>query len=111
MLHRGRIQAQGGGTEKSRPWTQNGAPTETEMLQKCDELEELLTAKEKTARKKLLAELRRFIRAAARCGGVAAPVSKSFLKPGSKDIRIDLEVIAGMACVPDSRDEAQEESP
>src|ERR1700722_8152510 len=109
MSHRGRVQAQGGGTEKSQSWTQDTASTESEMLNKCDQLENQLTAKEKTARKQPFAELRRFVRAAAKGGGVSAPVSKSFLKPGSKNIRVDLEVITGMACVPDADDEVREE--
>jgi hypothetical protein len=99
--HRGRIQAQGGGTEKSEAWAQDTPPTESEMLKMCDDLEGQLTEREKQDRKRPLEQLRRFIRSAASGGGVSAPVSKSFLKRGSKDIRIDLEVITGMACVPD----------
>ena len=100
-LHRGRLQAQGGGTEKSEPWAQAAPPTESEMLQRSDRLENRLTPKERKDREQPFADLRRFIRAAALSGGVTAPVSKSFLKRGSKDIRVDLEVIKGMACVPD----------
>jgi hypothetical protein len=72
------------------------------MLQLCDDLEAELTDREKQDRKQPLEQLRRFIRSAARGGGVSAPVSKSFLKRESRDIRTDLEVITGMACVPDS---------
>src|SRR5687767_1230497 len=100
-VHRGRIQAQGGGTEKSESWAQGEAPTEDEMLAMCDRLEARLTSKEKKARREPLKQLRRYLRAAAQAGGVSAPVSKSFLQRGSKDVRIDLEVIAGTACVPD----------
>lgn len=71
------------------------------MLAKCDDLENQLSAREKKDRKEPLAQVRRFVRAAAKGGGVSAPVSKSFLKRGSKDIRVDLEVITGQACVPD----------
>jgi hypothetical protein len=99
--HRGRIQAQGGGTEKSESWAQGEPPTETEMLSLCDRLESQLTNQEKKDREQGLRQLRRFIRAAARAGGVAAPVNRSWYKRGSKDIRIDLEVVTGMACVPD----------
>ncbi|HZT81292.1 MAG TPA: hypothetical protein VFA26_13775 [Gemmataceae bacterium] len=103
-LHRGRIQAQGGGTEKSEAWSQGKPPTEREMLGKCDQLEAKLTDREKADRQEPLARLRRFIREAAKGGGVKAPTSKSFLKRGSKNIRIDIEVIKGLACVPDSED-------
>lgn len=104
--HRGRIQAQGGGTEKSVPWARNTAPTESEMLRMCDDLEAQLTEREKNDRAQPLTQLRRFIRSAAQGGGVSAPVSKTWLKRGSKDIRIDLEVVKGMACVPDSDEES-----
>jgi hypothetical protein len=73
------------------------------MLRMCDDLEAKLTEREKNDRAQPLAQLRRFIRSAAQGGGVSAPVSKSWLKRGSKDVRIDLEVITGMACVPDSK--------
>lgn len=45
--HRGRIQAQGGGTEQSVPWARNTPPTESEMLNFCDELEGKLSEREK----------------------------------------------------------------
>jgi hypothetical protein len=99
--HRGRIQAQGGGTEKSEAWSRDEPPTESGMNALCDSLEKQLTPRERQDRERPLASLRRFIHLAASAGGVIAPVSKSFMKPGSKDIRIDLEVIKGQACVPD----------
>ena len=76
--HRGRIQAQGGGTEKSEAWAQGNPPTETEMLALCDRLESQLTPREQKDREQPLRQLRRFIRAAARAGGVSAPVSRSW---------------------------------
>jgi hypothetical protein len=97
--HRGRIQAQGAGTEKSESWAQDTPPTESHLLALCDALEMQLTATELADRALPLAQLRRFIRAAAQAGGVTAPVSRSWLKRGSKDIRVDLEVISGSACV------------
>jgi len=100
--HRGRIQAQGGNTEKSEPWAQASPPTENDMLHLTDDLEAQLDPREKRDREQPLTQLRRFIHSAAQGGGVAAPVSKSWYKRGSQDIRIDLEVIKGMACVPDS---------
>ena len=101
-LHRGRVQAQGGGTEKSEPWAQNIPPGESEMLRKCDSLNGQLTPSEARDRAEPLQHLRTFIGKAARRGGVSAPLKKSFLKIGSRDIRVDLEVIKGMACVPDN---------
>lgn len=83
-------------------WTQATPPTEGELLHRCDALEAQLHEREKKDRERPLIQLRRFLRSAAQGGGVSAPISKSWLKRGSKDIRIDLEVITGMACVPDS---------
>jgi len=70
------------------------------MLEYCDLLEKKLTQTEKKVRNGPLAALRKFVRATAKSGGIAAPLKKSFSKSGSKDIRIDLEVIKGTACVP-----------
>jgi hypothetical protein len=103
--HRGRIQAQGGGTEQSVPWARNTPPTESEMLKMCDDLEAKLSEREKNDRAQALAQLRRFLRSAAQGGGVSAPVSTSWLKRGSRNIRIDLEVVKGVACVPDPEGE------
>ena len=99
-VHRGRIQAQGDGTEKSVAWARDTPPTEGEMLQYCDDLEAQLTGSENKDRAIPLQKLRRFIGVAAKAGGVWA-LSRHWFKPGSNDIRIDLEVIDGMACVPD----------
>lgn len=105
--HRGRIQAQGGGVEQSVPWARDTPPTESETLKFCDELEGKLSEREKRDREQPLAELREHIRRAAKAGVISAaprPYQKPFLKRGSKDIRVDLEVHKGMACVPDSSD-------
>ena len=104
--HRGRIQAQGGSTEQSVTWARDTPPTESEMLKMCDDLEVKLSEREKNDRAQALAQLRRFLRSAAQGGGMAAPISKTWLKRGSKDVRIDLEVIKGMACVPDAKGES-----
>lgn len=101
MKHRGRIQPQGGGTEKSVAWSRDSPPTESEMLQFCDELEAQLTEDESRDRSQPMALLRNLIRRVAALGGVSAPFNRSWRKRGSKDIRIDLEVKTGQACVPD----------
>ena len=100
--HRGRrLQAQGRGTEKSEAWAQKKPPNESQMLGKCDSLEQRLTPSEARDRVEFLQRLRNFIRNAAQRGGIDAPLKKSFPKRGSPDVRVDLEVIKGMACVPD----------
>jgi hypothetical protein len=60
-----------------------------------------LTEREQKDREKPLEELRRFICSAARAGGANAPKSKSFTKRGMREIRVDIEIITGKACVPD----------
>jgi hypothetical protein len=46
-VHRGRIQAQGGGTEKSESWAQATPPTLSEIMRLIDRLEAQLTPKER----------------------------------------------------------------
>ena len=96
--HRGRIQAQGSGCEKSRSWAQNEPLTAIGMLAMCDELEAELSPAERRDRAECFEELRRYIRNAAGHGGLFAPASKSFLKRGARHIRVDLEVHRGEAC-------------
>jgi len=69
------------------------------MLELVAELEAKLTPKERDDREEPLARLRRLIHDAALAGGVDAPCFKSYVKKGSRDVRIDLEVIKGRACV------------
>jgi hypothetical protein len=99
--HRGRIQAQGGGTEESEAWAQSSPPTLSELLRLIDRLEARLTPRERRIRAKGFAQLRRYVENAARFGGVDAPVPKSFPNPPTGDVRVDLEVISGKAGVPE----------
>ncbi len=99
--HRGRIQAQGSGTEKSRAWAQENPPTRSEGQRFVDELEAQLTPKELRDRQEPLENARNWIDRAAQAGGVNAPVQKKLKKKGSKDIRVDIEVKTGRAFVPD----------
>ncbi len=64
-----------------------------------DELEWSLTKSERKARKIPLERARAWIKSAGAAGGVSAPVSKSFVAPDSRDVRIDIEVIKGDAFV------------
>jgi hypothetical protein len=55
-------------------------------------------------RQAAFAQLRAFIRAAAENGGLSADqgvVKKSFPKRPLDDIRVDLDVFKGLACVPE----------
>ena len=99
--HRGRVQAQGGGTEKSVPWAQSTPPTASDGQRMLDQLAAQLTDAELEARQAAFAQARAFINRAAQAGGVG-PVKKSFpAKPVRGGIRVDIEVQKGMAFVPD----------
>src|SRR5262245_4883808 len=99
--HRGRVQAQGGGTEKSVARAQSTPPTASDGQRMLDELAGQLTDAELRARQSAVAQAREFINRAAQAGGVG-PVKKSFpLKPLRGGIRVDIEVQKGKAFVPD----------
>ena len=68
-------------------------------------LEKKLTNEELRGRAQAFEQLRRFIEAAAAAGGVSASshvVKKSFPYP-YQEIRVDLDVLKGEACVPDDK--------
>src|SRR5690242_5335882 len=100
-VHRGRIQAQGGGTEESEAWAQASPPSLSDVMGLIDRLEARLTPKERRIRERGFAQLRRAVEHAAKTGGVWARCIRSFPQPPLGDIRVDLEVITGRACVPD----------
>ena len=52
------------------------------------------------ARRTAVQKTRTWILRVAQTGGADAPMSKTFLEPGSRDERIDIEIIAGSAFVP-----------
>ncbi len=100
QVHRGRIQAQGGGLESSVPWNQTTPPTAAQGLKMLNALKTQLSPKDLRARAAVFTKAERFIQNAGNAGGVSAPVSKTFLVPGTRDIRVDIEVITGHAFVP-----------
>ncbi len=102
--HRGRIQAQGGGLEKSCSWSQETPLTKTEAIELVDKLENSLTNSELEVRQEAFQQAREYISRAKRIGGVDAPVSKTFPNRSKirSDIRVDIEVITGKAFIPDT---------
>jgi hypothetical protein len=99
--HRSCIHVQGGRTEKSEARAQATPPTLSEVMRLIDRLEAQLTPMEKKIREKGFAQLRRAVENAARSGGFWAQCSRSFPKPPVGDVRLDIEIITGTACVPD----------
>ncbi len=97
--HRGRIQAQGGGVEESEKWALEKPPTWQEGISMLNNLEEKLSPREQENRQELFDKAEDYIKAVGEKGGVDAQVSKTFLKKGSRDVRIDIEVILGTAFI------------
>jgi hypothetical protein len=95
--HRGRLQAQGGDTEKSESWSQDDPLTKEEGLSLLAKLWERLTKREQKDRAKQFDSARRFIENVE--GGVDAPLGKSFLNRKKRGVRVDIEVLAGTAFV------------
>ncbi|MFL5358507.1 hypothetical protein [Archangium sp.] len=95
--HRGRFQAQGGGLEKSIPWMQPLPPPVAEGLALATALYSSLSRAEQKERATGYAQLTRWV-ASRPPAGVAAVVKMSFPKPALRGgIRMDVEVLAGMA--------------
>ena len=101
--HRGRIQAQGQGTEKSVAWAKQVPPTQSEGQKMVDQLEMQLTPKERRDREEALEKARQFIDRAATAGGISAPSRQTFPRQQHNQlgIRVDIEVIAGQAFIQD----------
>ena len=97
-LHRGRIQAQGGGTEKSVKWAQDDPLTMADAVVLMEQLKSKLTPAESKARHQAFAEAYEYVRRAHRAGGVGALQKKTF--PGALATnapRVDIEITSGIA--------------
>ena len=95
--HRGRVQAQGGGLEKSLRWELPTPPTAIFGVGLATSLYSSLTRGQQEERAKAFAQLVRWI-SSRPPAGVYAVVKESFPKPALRGgIRMDIEVLAGMA--------------
>jgi hypothetical protein len=65
-----------------------------------DDLEGMLAPSEKRAREEGFRQAREFVRRVPR-PGLSATVKKSFPRANPGEIRVDIEVRAGLACTPD----------
>ncbi|MEM1214778.1 MAG: hypothetical protein AAGJ82_03790 [Bacteroidota bacterium] len=93
--HRGRIQAQGDGLEKSESWSQDNPLTKEEGLSLLEQLWSSLTKKEKEVRRKPYKDAKRYIENID--GGIDAIKKKTFRNRKTRSVRIDIEVLAGSA--------------
>lgn len=97
--HRGRIQAQGGGIEVSESWAQDEPLKISKARLLFRRLIAKLSPKDRARRKKAFEKAEQFAEQASQTGGVYARISRSFKVQGSKDERVDIEVISGKAFV------------
>ena len=95
--HRGRIQAQGDGTEKSESWAQDESLSKEKGLSLLDKLVNRLSKKEKKVRENQIAQAKRYIENTE--GGLDAVKKKTFRNRKTKDTRVDIEILAGTAFV------------
>lgn len=103
-VHRGRIQAQGGGIEESETWAQNNALTGAAGRTMLTKLQAKLTEAEAAHRGEAFGQARGFIDRAEKSNGVDAShgvIRKSYpVKPRIDGRRVDIEVHKGKAFVP-----------
>ncbi len=93
--HRGRIQAQGDGVEKSVSWAQDEPLSKEDGLSLLAKLRAMLSKSELKAREKQLEKAKRYIEGVE--GGADAVKKKTFLNRKTKDTRIDVEILSGTA--------------
>jgi len=91
-LHRGRIQAQGGGLEKSVAWSRATPPTVTEGLTMIDALISQLSSAEYQIRAKAFEDARKFVIRTGDNHGVDSLIKKSFRVKGTQDTALWITV-------------------
>ena len=97
--HRGRFQAQGDGTEKSVAWSLNNPCTKSHANKSITDLKDKLSPKELEVRQECIAKAINFVERSP-VYGMMAIIKKSFTPfPPRKDIRIDIEILAGIAFI------------
>jgi hypothetical protein len=107
LEHRGRFQAQGNGLEESEPWAKEEPIKVSEALALLEKLKDKIPKKEYERRKREFKKAEGFVEKAGENGGVFAKLSKTFKVKGSKDERVDIEVLSGHAFVKDDDDEEE----
>ncbi|MCG7855479.1 hypothetical protein MD537_00740 [Flavihumibacter sediminis] len=98
MTNRGRFQAQGNGVEKSSAWATANTVYKNAGIAHIDNVEGQLTNPELAERDLALQKARNFVNATPNEG--VTPLKKTFKNsPQHRSVRIDVEVIAGIAFV------------
>jgi hypothetical protein len=94
--HRGRIQAQGNGLEKSVTWSQDDPLSREQGKTLLQRLKALLSTKEHAERAEQFEQAERYIEGA---NGIEASERRTFQNRKTKDVRVDIEVLAGRAFI------------
>ena len=105
MPHRGRFQAQGNNTEKSKNWSQETSLPAPQAHDLLNALCEDLNPAERRDREVAFAQAHEYIETGATAGGIGPPplIKKTFpRRVGRGQPRVDIEVLAGLAFVPAS---------
>ena len=98
-MNRGRIQAQGNGTERSESWALNTDHYKSMGIACVDNLQRRLTNPELILRTKALQQCRNRILTTPSYG-VSAPMKKTYYDDTrNRRIRVDIEVNAGVAFI------------
>ena len=100
--HRGRLQAQGPDTEEAEAWAQDDPPSKAEMLERLEILWQKLSRQEQEERTECYEKAKRCIQQAP-AEGIDATVIKSFRNRKLRQVRIDLEIRTGKACVDEKK--------
>lgn len=98
-LHRGRFQAQGDGTEKSVPWALIHPITKSHANSDIAKLEGKLTPVELNKRQQCFEKAYEFVRRAPSYGISAFFKHSCAPFPPIKDIRVDIDILAGTALI------------
>ena len=100
-MNRGRIQAQGGGVEKSATWATDSDVTKSIGIERVNNLESQLTPAERNVRTVAIQKSKVRINSASP-NGVSALMKKSYFDDKrDKKVRVDIEVNAGIAFIDD----------
>lgn len=95
-LHRGRIQAQGGGVEESEPWASYDIPCKSDGHIMVGDLKMKLSNKALKQRRQAFDKAIKFINSAPACGWDVSIQSYSGCPP-NRDVRVDVEIRMGKA--------------
>lgn len=107
-MNRGRIQAQGSGTEKSTSWATIEDFTKSMGINKVDNLQNLLTRPELNLRRSAIQQARNRINTTPSYG-IAAVMKKSYYDDiRNRKVRIDIEVNSGTSFIDDTEEYGNE---